>query len=169
MMPSTKCLQAVALLLIGHFPHLALGQTGCVSSFSQLAIAEAMVQNTANTRVYIVCPFVNYTIGTLGFYNKFEEDGQPMIPIRPNMIIRCGYTGRRDGRCVVNGGDLFVDGTHYHDVLDDSVDGVIIEGFTFVGAGKFVAEFTKPGKVTFRDCIFQVRQTFSGFADRIAP
>jgi hypothetical protein len=132
-------------------------QTACISSINQIVLAESGITDTSAVRTYVMCPYMLYTIGTLDYYDMPKEGGQAMIPLRPNMVLKCGYTGRRDSECSISAGDLFLDGTAYHGILDDNVDGVIIEGFTFIAPGRFAAEFTKPGSVEFVDCIFKVR------------
>jgi hypothetical protein len=148
------------LVVIYQSPFLLMStvsaQTACLSTTNQIALAEAAISDTSVPRTYIMCPFLLYSVGALDYYDQPKEGGQAMIPLRPNMIIKCGYTGRRDGECLIGGGDLFLDGTSYHGILDKSVDGVKIEGFTFIAPGRFAAEFTKSGSVEFVDCIFRV-------------
>lgn len=138
------------------FPLVADAQAACISSINQVVLAEAMVTNTTFVRTYVMCPNMMYAIGKLDFYDKMIEGGQAMFPLRPNINIKCGY-GRRDANCLITSGDVFVDGTSYWDIPNESIDGAVIEGFTFVQPGKLAVELTKPGKVTFRDCIFKVR------------
>lgn len=137
-------------------------QAACFSSINQLVLAEAAITDTSAVRTYVFCPYLLYSIGTLDYYDMPKEGGQAMIPLRPNMVLKCGYVGRRDGACLIAAGDLFLDGTSYHGVLDNNVDGVVIEGFTFVAPGRFAAEFTKPGNVEFIDCIFKDAKNATG-------
>jgi hypothetical protein len=129
----------------------------CYSSISQIIIAEAQIKDTSKPREYVVCENTRNTVVKVDFYNQIESGGQAMIPLRPNMHLKCGDGGRRDGNCIISDGDIMLDGTSQWGVLDTSLDGVIIEGFTFLAPGLYAAELTKPGRVLFRDCIFKVR------------
>ena len=79
-----------------------------------------------------------------------------MIPLRPNLHIKCGLNGSHHNSCVLNGGDVQVDGTTFLENTSTTVQNVLIEGLTFVNAQRYMVWITKPGNVTFRDCVFQV-------------
>jgi hypothetical protein len=130
----------------------------CFSSISQIVLAEALVKDTSVVREYVMCENVRNTIVKLDFYKQIMDGGQSMVPLRPNMHLKCGEGGRRDGNCIFSDGDILLDGTSQWGITDSSLDGVIIEGFTFVAAGIYAAELTKPGRVLFRDCVFKVRR-----------
>jgi hypothetical protein len=106
-------------------------------------------------RSYTLCAGT-YTIGTLNYDNALEN-GQDMLPLRSNMQIKCGDSGSRENLCIINGGDVQVDGTNLYSVPDGTVDNVILEGLTFTGSMKHMVWINKPGDVLFKDCEFRVR------------
>lgn len=121
--------------------------------------------DTSKPRTYIVCPNKQYEIGLLDFNHNLRkvrpgEDSvvQPPLPLRPNLTLKCGTSGSRSNLCWISGGHWQVDGTAIRGIEDQTVDNVVIEGFTFMGALKHSLWVTKPGSITFRDCEWKVRR-----------
>jgi hypothetical protein len=122
-----------------------------------ISLREGLVDSTGllQVRSYTLCPGT-YNIGTLNYDN--ELSGQDMLQLRSNMEIKCGDTGSRDNLCIINGGDVQVDGTNLYRVPDGTVDNVVLEGLTFTGSMKHMVWINKPGNVLFKDCEFRVRK-----------
>jgi hypothetical protein len=80
----------------------------------------------------------------------------PPMPLRANMTVRCGDNGARDNLCWLTGGDIHMDGTKVLGIADESLEGVFIEGFSFIGARQHSLWATKPGSISFRDCEWKV-------------
>jgi len=135
------------------------GQTeddACQPTMNSLAFRETYVQDFSVNRIYKLCPGTRYEIGKLDF-SYMIQNGQDMMPLRPNLHIKCGDNGSRENRCLVHGGDIQIDGTGYYGIEQDTVDNVIIEGITFFNVSKYMVWIDKPGTVTFKDCEFRVR------------
>jgi hypothetical protein len=141
-----------------HSWHTALGQVTCYSNVNTISLREGLLNanELSQVRSYTLCPGT-YTIGTLNFDNELS-DGQDMLPLRSNMQIKCGDSGSRDNLCIINGGDVQVDGTNLYSVPDGRVDNVVLEGLTFTGSMKHMVWINKPGNVLFKDCEFRVRK-----------
>jgi hypothetical protein len=140
-----------------HTWHTALGQVNCYSNMNTISLREGLLSanDLSQVRSYTLCSGT-YTIGTLNYDNELSN-GQDMLPLRSNMHIQCGETGSRDNLCVINGGDVQVDGTNLYSVPDGTVDNVVLEGLTFTGSMKHMVWINKPGDVLFKDCEFRVR------------
>lgn len=150
----------LSLLLLLYRPPIATAQTssssGCFTTINSLALRETGV-DTTERRTHALCANNIFTIGALDFDNQVY-DGQEPIPLRSNLHLKCGFDGLKENNCVVTGGDVQVDGTHFLGVRDsDRLDNVTLEGITFVNAGKYMAWLTKPGTVKFVNCEFRVR------------
>jgi hypothetical protein len=131
-------------------------QVGCFSTINGLALQEAGA-DTAERRIYQLCPNSVYGIGSLDYDNVLQA-GQEPIPIRPNMHIKCGASGVLENSCVLNGGDVQLDGTSFFGVRNsDRIDNVTIEGVTFLDAHMYNVWLNKPGSVKFINCEFRVR------------
>ena len=129
----------------------------CIDDIEEIYDAEASVSDTTFRRTYVLCPRRIFEMGALNL--NFDLQGiqvQPPLPIRPNMTIKCGDDGARTNLCWMAEGDLHVDATPFRGIDDNSVEGVFIEGITFIGARKYSTWATKPGDITFRDCEFRV-------------
>jgi hypothetical protein len=146
-------------LTIGHSLQGACAQNGvdCYGNLNTIALREGLLSATdlLQVRSYTLCSGV-YTVGTLNYDNELVE-GQDMLALRSNLRIRCGESGSRDNNCIINGGDVQVDGTNLYSVPDGTVDNVILEGLTFTGPMKHMVHINKPGGVIFKDCVFRVR------------
>jgi hypothetical protein len=130
--------------------------TSCFTTINGLALQESAADTTVQ-RIYSLCPNSVYGIGMLNFDNVVQG-GQEPIPLRPNMHVKCGTDGLVEDSCVINGGDVQLDGTSYLTVRDsDRIDNVTIEGVTFVNAFKYMVWLNKPGSVNFINCHFRVR------------
>jgi hypothetical protein len=134
---------------------------GCIDSTDEIAWQESLVSDFSIKREYILCEDTVYAIG---FWDSLSNDaplygGSAMISLRPNLHIRCGATGSRNNRCLLEAGDVHIDGTTSFDGVNTSITAfpnVVISGLTFVNASKHVAWIDKPGSITFRDCEFRV-------------
>jgi len=145
------------LLLLMRGPSPASGQDACFTSLNSLVLREANVQDTTVARTYTLCAGTEFQIGKLNFDNELQ-DGQEMIPLRPNLRIKCGDTGQKENNCFVKGGDVQVDGTHYFGVsASETLENVVLEGITFFSSERHSVWLTKPGDVVFRNCEFRVR------------
>jgi hypothetical protein len=135
------------------------GQQTCIEDIADIYTVENQVTDTSVRRTYILCPRRIYAIGTLDF--NLDVQGfqvQPPLPIRPNMTIRCGDTGRREELCWMAEGDVHVDATPFRGISDETVDSVFIEGIVFIAAKRYSLWASKPGDITFRDCEWRVRR-----------
>jgi hypothetical protein len=137
----------------------------CIDDFNDIYEKETLVTDTTFRRFYIICPRRIYEIGKLDFNGNIQEPEStgvvPPIPLRANMTIRCGDNGSRENLCWFTGGDLHMDGTKVLGIVDETVEGVVIEGFSFLGARQHSLFVTKPGSITFRDCEWKVRDAGS--------
>lgn len=164
----------LSLLLLLYRPPIATAQTssssGCFTTINSLALRETGV-DTTERRTHALCANNIFTIGALDFDNQVY-DGQEPIPLRSNLHLKCGFDGLKENNCVVTGGDVQVDGTHFLGVRDsDRLDNVTLEGITFVNAGKYMAWLTKPGTVKFVNCEFRENRfaTSAVLADYFDP
>jgi hypothetical protein len=132
----------------------------CVEDFRAIHELEATVQNTSVVRKYVICPYRLMSIGYLDFDGNLRDEGDdnvnPPLLLRPNMHILCGETGQKGNLCFVRNGHLHIDGTSKRNILDPTVDNVLIEGFVFSGALEHSLLVTKPGSITFRNCEWTV-------------
>lgn len=148
----------VTIMCFFFLPSATKGQS-CIDDFTDIYNKEALYEDTLFPRLYIVCPQRIYEIGSLDFSGNLirppSATVNPPIPIRSNMTIRCGDQGTRDNRCWVRGGDLHIDGTKILGIQDETVENVVLEGFTFIGAREHALLVNKPGSITFRDCEFR--------------
>jgi hypothetical protein len=129
---------------------------GCLSTTTALALQELSVRDSSKKREYILCPNTRFNIGSLNYDNDLVY-GQDMIPLRPNLHVKCGDSGLKSNNCTVNGGSVQVDGTHLFGIANTDVASVVLEGLTFVNATKYMVWLTKPGNVIFKGCEFRVR------------
>ncbi len=80
-----------------------------------------------------------------------------MLPLRPNMKIQCGADGKKENNCLITGGDIQVDGTSRFGIgADVPLDNIDFQGITFQGSSQYSVWLTRPGSVTFTDCVFRV-------------
>ncbi|KAL3911995.1 MAG: hypothetical protein SGARI_001375 [Bacillariaceae sp.] len=141
--PSTRmlqhCLSVLCLLLLIDQPSPVSAQS-CYDNFYDIYEQEALVTDTSFPRRYIVCPRRIYEMATIDYNGDIKEPvssgALPPLPIRPNMTIRCGDQGSKDNLCWLAGGDIHMDGTAIRGINDETVEGVNIEGFVFIGARK---------------------------------
>lgn len=153
--PSRAWLMMLLALLFSSIP-LGRAQTNCFNTINNIALNEAFLSATEllQKRTYNLCPGSNFTIGKLDFdYNL--AGGQDMIPLRPNLHIKCGADGSRLNGCLVQGGTIQVDGTDNYGISQPRLDNVVLEGITFSDTRQHSAWFNKPGNVLFKDCEFR--------------
>jgi hypothetical protein len=139
----------------------ALGQPSCYQNINTITLREGLqtASNLLELRTYTLCSGT-YSIGTLDFDNELVAlSGQDMLPLRSNLHIKCGETGSRGNNCIINGGDVQVDGTSFYTIPGGTVENVILEGITFTGSMKHMVWINKPGDVLFKDCVFRVRSS----------
>lgn len=135
----------------------------CIHDLHELRKMEQQVTDTSKTRTYIICPNKEYDIGSLDYDNNLrvgrpgDDVVYPPLPLRPNLILKCGTNGLRTDQCWINSGHLQIDGTSMMGITNPTVNNVLIQGFTFIGATKHSLWVTKPGSITFRDCEWKVR------------
>jgi hypothetical protein len=152
-------LLSIALLTI--FPSTVQGQS-CIHDLFELQQKEQRVTDTGTVRTYIICPNKVYDIGMLDYDNNLkggrpgDDIVYPPLPLRPNLVLKCGNDGARSNQCWMNDGQLQIDGTAIMGITNPTVNNVIIQGFTFMGAMKHSIWVTKPGSITFRDCEWKV-------------
>lgn len=142
------------LVLVGLFQNTI----SCIDNIQTLEILETEVSDLSVVRTYIFCPGSLLNVGKLDVdFNFVGFNMQPAVPLRPNMHLKCGDDGTRDGLCWFINGDVHLDATKILGVMDnDRVDNVLIEGFTFINSNKYSMWATKPGDITFRDCEWRV-------------
>lgn len=131
--------------------------TGCLSSTNELALEESKVTDLTTTREYILCENRSYRIGFLDSFGTALSEDSDMIQLRPNLHIKCGASGSRENQCLVQSGDIQVDGTSMTGISSSDVDNVVIKGLTFLDASQYMVKINKPGNVLFQDCEFRVR------------
>ncbi|KAG7374296.1 hypothetical protein IV203_013391 [Nitzschia inconspicua] len=148
-------ISSLFLLWLINLPSQVVAQS-CFDNFYDIYQRESIVTDTTFPRLYTVCPRTIYEIATLDFNGNIKEPVesgvQPPLPLRANMTIRCGDLGARDSLCWLAGGDIHMDGTAVRGINDETVEGVSIEGFVFIGARRHSLWATKPGDITFKDC-----------------
>ena len=139
-------------------PLSTVGQP-CVDDFQQLYEKESQVNDTSQSRSYVVCPRKIYEMGNLDYDGNLVQPNvgtvNPPLPLRNNIRIRCGDRGSREDLCWLRGGDLHMDGTKALGIKDETLENVQIEGFVFMGAREHSLLANKPGSITFRDCEFR--------------
>lgn len=149
------CLSVVCLILWIDLPSHVAAQS-CYDNFYDIYDQESIVTDTSFPRLYTICPRRIYEIATLDFNGNIKEDAStgllPPLPLRANMTLRCGDLGSRDSLCWLAGGDIHLDGTAIRGITDETIEGVSIEGFSFIGARRHSLWVTKPGDITFKDC-----------------
>lgn len=148
----------LTILCFFFLPSATTGQS-CIDDLNIIYQKEAFYPDPSFPRLYIVCPRHIFDIGKLDFNGNLIEPPNvkvhPPIPLRPNMTIRCGDDGSRGNLCWLRGGDLHLDGTKVLGIKDDTLENVVLEGFTFMGAREHALLAHKPGSVTFKDCEFR--------------
>jgi hypothetical protein len=147
---------ALLALLVGGL--LQNASAFCIDNTQTLVDLERDVTDFSVLRTYTFCPSSFLTIGTLDVdFNFVGISNQPAIPLRPNMHLKCGEEGKRTDLCWFINGDVHLDATKVLGVTDqDTVDNIIIEGFTFISSYKYSTWATKPGDITFKDCEWRV-------------
>lgn len=140
--------------------NLVVRAQSCIDDINEIYERESFITDTSFFRQYVICPNAIYEFATYDPVGNQVEPAQaavvPPIPLRPNMNIRCGDQGSRENLCWFAGGDLQMDGTATRGISDDNLDGVVIEGFVFIGSRMHSLWATKPGSITFRDCEWRV-------------
>lgn len=151
-----------ALILFHH--KSVQGQSTCFSTIDALELQESAVglsdPDYLQPRSYVLCPDKVYAIGSMDTETNQIIGGQQFIRVRPNLALKCGEDGKVTSNCIVIGGDVHIDGTNYFGNKVSSVTNITIEGLTFMSAEKYSVWVTKPGDITFVDCVFSVRNLF---------
>lgn len=163
---SSRLLWVVAVTTV--VLHSLSAQEDCFEDFRAIHELEAAVEDTSVVRTYVMCPYRLLTIGKLDFnFNLIDNGGDadinPPLPLRPNMHVLCGEQGTKGNLCFVREGHLQLDGTSKTGIQDPTVDNILIEGFTFIGALEHSLHVTKPGSIIFRNCEWR------GFTKSKAP
>lgn len=144
------------LLLSGWIhPNWAV-QAQCIPNTWTIFNRESTVTDTSVQRSYILCPNTNYSIGTYDYsYQIVRGTGTPMIPLRPNMSVKCGTDGSFHNNCIIKGGPVHVDGTNHFGLVNGTVENVVFQGLTFENAQRYMVWINKGGSVTFEECVFR--------------
>ena len=133
-------------------------QAQCVSNTWTIFNRESAVTDTSVQRSYTLCPNTNFSLGTYDYsYQIIRGTGTPMIPLRPNMSIKCGTDGSIHNNCIIKGGPVHLDGTNHFGFVNGTVENVVIQGVTFENAQRYMVWINKDGSVTFEECVFRVR------------
>jgi hypothetical protein len=149
---TTTCLLALGIASLAS----AQSTGACVETINDIALRESLVTDTSLLRTYTLCSQITHQIGTLDL-NYDLVDGQVMLPLRPNMKIQCGADGKKENNCLITGGDIQVDGTSRFGIgADVPLDNIDFQGITFQGSSQYSVWLTRPGSVTFTDCVFRV-------------
>jgi hypothetical protein len=149
---TTSCLLALGIASLAS----AQSTGACVETINDIALRESLVTDTSLLRTYTLCSQITHTIGTLDL-NYDLVDGQVMLPLRPNMKIQCGVDGKKENNCLITGGDIQVDGTSRFGIgADVPLDNIEFQGITFQSSSQYSVWLTRPGSVTFTDCVFRV-------------
>mmetsp|Transcript_60640 Transcript_60640/g.148770 ORF Transcript_60640/g.148770 Transcript_60640/m.148770 type:complete len:476 (-) Transcript_60640:93-1520(-) len=164
--------------------------TSCVTTVTEIIDRELQYSSTYVPRLHIVCPGTFWEISYLDHYrqdllllsnannnnNNNQGDVQPMIPLRSNMILRCGDNGLSENSCIVSDGYIQLDGTSLFasqfantdagtnntnstttTTSSQNLNNIVIEGLTFVGGRhakqSLLAQY--PGSITFKSCIWR--------------
>jgi len=128
----------------------------CIKTTNMLIVEESAVTDLSVTREYILCPGAVFSIGFQDFYGTPLDGGSDMIPLRPNLHLKCGKSGSRENNCLVTAGDVLMEGTTMYNTPGDSLENVVITGVTFSNAQKHMVWINKPGNIIFQDCEFRV-------------
>lgn len=129
---------------------------GCIRSTNELVVEESKVTDLSITREYILCEDTVFSIGFLDYFDQTESGGSDIIPLRPNLHLKCGSTGSRSNNCLVESGDVQMEGTTFFGAPGNVLENVVITGVTFSSAQKHMVWINKPGNILFEDCAFQV-------------
>ena len=176
--------------------------TSCVTTVSEIINRELRYSSTDVPRLHVICPGTFWEISYLDHYRQdllllsnsdsnsnqgdIQGDIQPMIPLRSNMILRCGDDGRSENACLVSDGYIQLDGTSLFasqfsntgtnttnssttpsstSSSSQMLNNIVIEGLTFVGGRhakhSLLAQY--PGSITFKRC------TWRDFTKALAP
>jgi len=131
-------------------------QAQCVSNTWTIFNRESAVTDTSVQRSYTLCPNTNFSLGTYDYsYQIIRGTGTPMIPLRPNMSIKCGTDGSIHNNCIIKGGPVHLDGTNHFGFVNGTVENVVIQGVTFENAQRYMVWINKDGSVTFEECVFR--------------
>ncbi|GAX09949.1 hypothetical protein FisN_11Lh063 [Fistulifera solaris] len=148
---TTACLLALGIASLAS----AQSTGACVETINDIALRESLVTDTSLLRTYTLCSQITHQIGTLDV-NYDLVDGQGMLPLRPNMKIQCGVDGKKENNCLITGGDVQVDGTSRFGIGSDvPLDNIEFQGITFQSSSQYSVWLTRPGSVTFTDCVFR--------------
>ena len=166
--------------------------TSCATTVTEIINRELRYSSTDVPRLHIICPGTFWEISYLDHYRQDllvlsnsdsnQGDIQPMIPLRSNMILRCGDDGRSENSCIVSDGYIQLDGTSLFasqfsntgtgtnttsssttssssssSSSSQMLNNIVIEGLTFVGGrhAKQSLLAQSPGSITFRRCIWR--------------
>lgn len=111
------------------------------------------------TEEFILCPNKTYKVGfpasdLIGF-----EDGAAPISLRQNTRILCGKDGKSSNNCVLFSGQFQVIASTPSFNREKKIN-IRLEGITFENGGNAGALLAAEGDVTFKDCVFRVRNHY---------
>lgn len=156
---------------------------GCYKTLRDILLAQ-ISEDSVDAPTYVICPDTEIKIGTLSNpalddYRYINGD-YPILVIRENVTIQCGWDGQRSNNCVVNAGFMHVltlqlvplpDGSTY--TVNRTNDNLLIRGITFTGILLNVEPFpgssislSHPGRnMRFEDCLWYNITAQSGLID----
>ena len=134
----------------------------CTTTLNSIFNAEEAVIDDSVTRTYFLCPNTTFEIDTAFGPNDDPLNGLqlPLLFNHSNYEVLCGFDGRSENNCVLNGG-LFQAG--FSITSAEPPTNVLVQGVTFTNAAgsASVISSSRPGEATFRDCIFRVSLMYS--------
>lgn len=133
--------------------------TECYDSIVDIDNLEALVTDFSVPRTYTLCEDTTIPIDSIhSYYGPTPNEAYTMLHLRPNIHIKCGKNGSPKNNCQFVGGDVQVEGTERFGVVHmDRLDGVTLEGLTFVQPMHHMVLLDQPGDVLFLNCAFSVR------------
>lgn len=109
-------------------------------------------------RTYTICPDTVYQMGVItssGHGVEYTGGFDALVP-RPNSHYKCGESGLLSNNCVLTGGSWPIIGYGG----DLQMLNVTFEGFVIESAVEGGVILSKPGDITFIDCVFRVSTTY---------
>lgn len=117
------------------------------------------LKNTFTPETYILCSNTVFEVGVASDPGTLCcIDGQSPLHVRSNAKIQCGPDGNPANNCTFLGGNLHI--INAYTVFYDQPENSVIEGVTFKGSLLTGALMVNGGRITFRNCIFEVRSRF---------
>lgn len=135
-------------------------EEGCYATTDDIFILISDDDKVFSPKRYVLCPNTVIDIGYLEFGVGFSGGQAPLIP-RSNTEFLCGEDGKPENNCVIKGGDFGVLGIPVIFPQDNSLNNVVIRGFTFEGQAQYSIFVGTTGNIRLEDCIFRVSLHYS--------